>query len=303
MEPAPSNLGAVSRGTRASPVSRSIGPLASNFMSAESVPLIDVGRFDQVDASDSPQDFIEWMAHQRRHGPDRALAMLGLTAENRVLDLGCGTGADLATLAELCAHPVGLDRSFEMLQATARLTSLKAPTLVNADGVALPFRNGCFDACWARLVLLHTPEPQRTLGEVARVVRPGGNVVLTEPDHGSHVVASSCPEIFERIKVHRRLSFHDPLVGRQLADLATTARLEVTKAWVTPILYRSLAKARAAGGPFDVAVKAAVADGAISKEEGTRYLESLEELDARRAFVFAGLAMSVALTVPGSPVT
>ena len=59
-----------------------------------------------------------------------------------------------------------------------------------------------------------------------------------------------------------------------------------------------LAAARAAGGPFDVAVKAAVDDGAISSEEAGRYLASLVELDARGAFVFAALAVSTAAVAP-----
>ncbi len=63
--------------------------------------------------------------------------------------------------------------------------------------------------------------------------------------------------------------------------------------WVTPIMHRSLADARASGGPFDVAVAAALAAGAISADEAERYLSSLSELDRRGAFLFAAMAVSV----------
>jgi hypothetical protein len=117
--------------------------------------------------------------------------------------------------------------------------------------------------------------------------------VLSEPDHGSHLVATDEVEIFERVRAHRRTTFRHPLVGRDLPALAVGAGLEVVGRWLTPIEHRALAPARAAGGPFDRAVTAAVEAGAVSAEEGRRYLASLEERDAVGAFVFAALAVTV----------
>lgn len=253
--------------------------------------MVDVGAFDRVDGSGSPHDYVEWMAHQRAAGADGALDALRLGDAATVLDVGCGNGIDLGGLAHRARCAVGVDLSMAMAMASR----VSAPTSVvaQADGQALPFASGSFDACWARAVLVHTRDPQRTVREIARVLRPGGRMVLSEPDHGTHIVSTPELDVFERVKEHRRGTFRHPLVGRRLGLLVTTAGLTLEGTRVTPISHRTLADARASGGPFDVAVEAAVASGAITTDEAERYLGSLDELDRDGAFLFAAMAVSV----------
>jgi SAM-dependent methyltransferase len=214
--------------------------------------------------------------------------------DDAVLDIGCGTGVDLDAVAGLTARAIGIDLS-ETMARTARDRGDAGATFAVADGQHLPFPAGSFDAVCLRAVLVHTPRPELTIAELSRVLRPGGRAVLSEPDHGSHVVATSEQEVLDRLLHHRRGRFRHPLIGRSLVGLAADAGLAVTGCQVFPIVHRSLSSALASGGPFGAAVEAAVADGAISPSDADRFTGSLDRLDRQGTFFFA--AMSVVITV------
>jgi SAM-dependent methyltransferase len=96
----------------------------------------------------------------------------------RVLDAGCGTGRDLAWFEAHGAVASGVDVSAGMLrQARTRVQG----RLERADLRALPFADASFDAVWCMAVLLHLPkaEAPHALGELHRVLRPGGLLAVT----------------------------------------------------------------------------------------------------------------------------
>ena len=100
------------------------------------------------------------------------------------LDAGCGDGRFLAALPSLGPVPgrvVGSDISARILE-TARETARRAgvePELVRANLEALPFPNGSFDVTLCSQVIEHLEEPKLGLRELARVLRPGGTLILT----------------------------------------------------------------------------------------------------------------------------
>lgn len=100
----------------------------------------------------------------------------------RILEAGCGNGRLAATLASQGIRVIGVDASGDMLRAAARRSrDAGAPVdLVRADVGALPFPNGSLDAVTAVTVLCFLNEPIAALRELARVVRPGGRVVVGE---------------------------------------------------------------------------------------------------------------------------
>jgi mycothiol synthase len=119
----------------------------------------------------------------------RSLELLALRAGDRVLDVGCGNGPELEPLAELVGSDgcvVGLERSAALI-AEGRKRGRDRPSqvqLVGGDAAALPFEDGEFDACRADRTLQHVEQPERALREMARVVRAGGRVVVTESRWG-----------------------------------------------------------------------------------------------------------------------
>lgn len=92
--------------------------------------------------------------------------------EGRVLDLGSGTGAVKGVMGE--REVVALDPVTEML----RLSPI--PARVAAVGEALPFGDGSFDGVFSAFVFRNLTSLPETLGEVHRVLRPGGRAVVLD---------------------------------------------------------------------------------------------------------------------------
>jgi len=96
-------------------------------------------------------------------------------------DLGCGTGQVSAALAPFVAHVIGVDSSAAMLQAARkRLHAHGNVDLRRGELEALPIDDARLDAATVMLVLHHVPEPARALADVARVLKPGGRLVLVD---------------------------------------------------------------------------------------------------------------------------
>ncbi len=109
-------------------------------------------------------------------------ALLGLLDRGLVVgDLGCGTGQVSELLAPHVARVVGVDGSSEMLQAARRRLN-GAPTVELRRGEleALPLASAELDVAILALVLNHVAEPPLVLSEVARVLRPGGRVLVVD---------------------------------------------------------------------------------------------------------------------------
>jgi SAM-dependent methyltransferase len=142
--------------------------------------------------------YLEVYAH-RDDGSARAEAAfaaraLGIISGVRVLDLACGTGRHARPLAALGARVAGVDLSPHLLAEAARHGS--GPTLARADMRALPFR-AVFDAvCLFFTSFGYFDEPaqdERVLAEVARVLRPGGGLLLDLPNR-VRVIGDLVPE-------------------------------------------------------------------------------------------------------------
>ena len=110
------------------------------------------------------------------------LAMIGEAAGKDILDAGCGTGRYALRLAEAGGRVSAVDPSPEMLAAARRKAAERglAARFLPGELSALPFPDACFDLAVCALVLCHVADIKGAVGELARVVRPGGQVVISD---------------------------------------------------------------------------------------------------------------------------
>ena len=103
----------------------------------------------------------------------------------RVLDVGCGTGAQSRTLIKRpdVGEVVGADRAqFLLARARELAAGLEGLTFEEADSHDLPFEAASFDVIVAHTVLTHVADPEAVLGELYRVLRPGGTLAICDGD-------------------------------------------------------------------------------------------------------------------------
>ncbi len=123
---------------------------------------------------DGPNPMIE-TEERVAHPILRDLAQPGMKA----LDAACGTGRQAALLYELGCSTVGLDQS-ESMVAVAR-SKLPDVRFEVGDLEHLPFDDDEFDLAVVSLALCHLADPGAAVAELARVVRPGGVLMITDP--------------------------------------------------------------------------------------------------------------------------
>lgn len=150
---------------------------------------------------------------------------LGLIAGERVLDLGCGGGRHAFECARRGARVIALDAdAVELKEAAAVLSAMDeageiAPpgtaAPLRASALSLPLADGSVDRVIAAEVLEHIADDRRAIGELARVLRPGGRLAITVPRYGPELVCwLLSDEYHERPGGHLRIYRKSQLASR-----------------------------------------------------------------------------------------
>jgi SAM-dependent methyltransferase len=161
-----------------------------------------------------------WTLDTRKYIFDK----IGMCADDRLLEVGCGSGAVLETLTlDGYAHLVGIDFDLNTLIEA----NIPHPYAC-ADGLKVPFSNASFAHCLCHFYLLWVSDPLSALKEMARVTKPGGWVLaLAEPDYGGRI---SHPESLIRLGDLQTRSLKrqgaNVHMGRGLISLFTEIGLE-----------------------------------------------------------------------------
>jgi len=123
--------------------------------------------FDSLGDEKSNQESYQALPLQR--------SLLDALAGKLIVDVGCGTGHDVGYAARMGVKVIGLDLSLRSLQIMQARCELPA---VCANNMALPLMDGSVDCVMSSGVLHHTQSPNQSFAELARVVKPGGQLFL-----------------------------------------------------------------------------------------------------------------------------
>lgn len=159
---------------------------------AQGLPSTDVSGFAPILHPDAPEWFNRLIDDLQFRAIRRALALVGIHQGARILDIGCGTGRWLRRYENLGLDATGIDATPPMLHL-ARERKTTAP-VVAGEAQRLPFSNAQFDCVSDITVTQHIPASLQTqaLGEMARVLKPGGRMILME------LIRGVGPHIFPR---------------------------------------------------------------------------------------------------------
>ncbi|WP_440007016.1 methyltransferase domain-containing protein [Halomicrococcus sp. SG-WS-1] len=113
-----------------------------------------------------------------------AISMLDIDQDDRVLDVGCGTGFATEGLLERTENVHGLDQSVHQLEkAWDKLGKHDPVSFYRGDAERLPFRDDTFDVVWSSGSIEYWPDPVATLRDMRRVTKPGGQVLVVGPNY------------------------------------------------------------------------------------------------------------------------
>ncbi|MGH2811529.1 MAG: methyltransferase domain-containing protein [Actinomycetota bacterium] len=223
---------------------------------------------------------------------ERYLDAMNLSNGARVLDLGCGTGVVTRALARRnqLSMILGIDRDSGLIEAAKNLAAEEGLDdrvdfrVGDAQNLDLP--GSSMDALTAQTVLTHVKDAEAVLGEIARVLRPGGTLGIFDGDYASRTFGSSDHVLARKMEdALSRLGGHRPRLMRDLPALLE-GRFEISE--VIPFVHVQHGDG---GSWLEFAEKSAESlqrEGMATSDEVERWLRDLRTSSQRGTF-FAAL--------------
>jgi SAM-dependent methyltransferase len=234
----------------------------------------------------------------------RSMGLLALEAGQEVLEVGCGTGVFLPLLAEAVGQSgrvVGLDLATGFVEeARERTRDTKWVQVEEGDAYALPYPDHSFDAAHCDRVLMHLEDPTAALSEMQRVVKPGGWVVVAEPDWSSIVIDSVDHVAMELLMEQAMTTRRQPRIGRELNRLLGAIGLIERLILAVPILSLDYTDLVTYGLDLPQAADALAGAGRLDRQRAELLIEGLQLASRDETFCSFGGYFIARGTVPAS---
>ena len=209
----------------------------------------------------------------------RMLELLDIRPGQTALDLGCGPGTDLASLAQAVTATgtvIGVDHEQAKVDAaTERTADERSVTVRLGDIHDLPLPDHTADRARTDRVLQHVADPARALREIHRVLRPGGRLVMGEPDWDTLAIDhpdSGLSRAYTRYVTDEVV--RNARIGRQLPRLATEVGFTVPAVIPLTTVFRDARTADRILG-LERTTQRATAAGYLTEEAARRWLHHL----------------------------
>ena len=219
---------------------------------------------------------------------------LRASAGESILDVGSGPGFLACELAEevgASGRVVGVDISSAMNSIASRRVAASGfgdrAEILEGDATALAFADATFDAAVSMQVIEYLAEPDAALHQLARVLRPGGRLVIIDTDWDSLVWEATDRRRAARIAAAWNEHLPDPYLPRSLAPRLRAAGFEVSEVRIVPILNTAY---DATTFSYNIArLIAAFVPGheGISEDEASQWLNDLAELQRQGRYFFS----------------
>ena len=247
-----------------------------------------------------------WDATRRLRSWERD--QLRLTHGERLLDVGCGSGEAALALAEdlgASGRLVGIDASAQMLRvARANVGAATCDVRFTVgDAASLDEPDDSFDAARSERTLQWLPDPAAAVGEMVRVLRPGGRLSLIDTDWSTFSIDVGDEALAALVRDAMRDERNRPSnVGRRLQDLVVQAGCrplavtEATQVWTAWDPDESAAPV----GCFSMESLAEnlVTDGRLAESDARRFVSTIHDAARRGAFSMRLTMFGVVATAP-----
>jgi SAM-dependent methyltransferase len=246
--------------------------------------------FMAVDQQAKPERYVQCLdtLHQEpfyQTYKARVRALLRPQPRQCYLELGGGTGEDARMLAQISAAQVVMLDLSQTMARTARQRGLHNALVGN--GAHLPFASASFDGCWADRTFQHLPHPEATLQELVRVLRPGGRIVVVDPDYDTQVVSIADQVLARRIRSYRAdVNLQNGTLAHQMVRLFRAVGLrDVQVEGLTLVVQNPKAVDNVMG--LRTWAATAHARGYLSAAEAAQWEQALDDAIAQEYFLYA----------------
>jgi ubiquinone/menaquinone biosynthesis C-methylase UbiE len=209
----------------------------------------------------------------------RMLEALDIRPGQTVLDLGCGPGTDLSALAQaatVTGTVVGIDHDQATVNTARDRTAGQSTVSVRLGDIHdLPLPDRTADRARTDRVLQHVADPVQALREIRRILKPGGRLVMGEPDWDTLTIDHPDSDLSRAYTQYVTDNvIRNARIGRQLARLAADAEFTVpTVIPVTPVFRDAQAADKILG--LERTTQRAAAAGYFTEEAARRWLDHL----------------------------